>query len=75
MFGLFPLTPAYGRVYNNEAQVRQDFLANEKDFATPSGQYTSARELRQLGFKSATIRYGKNLELQVIISLEQERKG
>lgn len=71
MFGVLSLTPAYGRVYKTEAQVRLAFLVEGKDFQTPSGSYTSARELKELGFKEASVRYGKNLEYKAVIQLEE----
>lgn len=47
MFGLEPLTPAYGRDYKSLKAVQDDF-DKDKDFMTPSGRATNRRDLVQM---------------------------
>ncbi len=47
MFGLEPLTPAYGRDYINIVDVQKDF-DNDKDFKTAGGPYTNKSDLLKL---------------------------
>jgi len=47
MFGLEPLTPAYGRDYKSLKAVQEDFDGN-KDFMTQSGQVTNKSDLVQM---------------------------
>lgn len=44
MFGVSPLSPAYGRDYKSKKEVFEAFDSN-KDFLTPFGQYTTKAEL------------------------------
>lgn len=55
MFGITPLTPAYGRDYKNRAQVRQDLDAS-KDFLAANGQYINKPQLLGLGLRRVEIR-------------------
>ena len=59
MFGVEPLLPAYGRVYNSLKAV-QDDLDGGKDFRTPAGSYISLKELASMGVTQIMCRYGKN---------------
>lgn len=79
MFGVFPLTPAYGRDYTSAAQVLEDFNA-DKDFKTPSGRVTNRADLRELVASGRVhvsargtlhIRYDKLREL-VVVYLDTE---
>lgn len=59
MFGVFPLTPAYGRDYKTKAEAEADFKAG-KDFVTSMGQYCSRRDFEigtriELRFKRMTL--------------------
>lgn len=74
MFGVFPLTPAYGRDYTSAAQVLADFNA-DKDFQTPSGRVTNRADLRELVASgrihvssrgTLQIRYGKLRKLVIV---------
>jgi hypothetical protein len=62
MFGVFPLSPAYGRDYKSAKEVEADFLAG-KDFATASGQYCSFRDFPG---QSVEIRYAKQRKVTVV---------
>lgn len=58
LFGIEPLTPAYGKKYGTAKEALADFEAN-RDFQTPSSAYTSKRELVALGFSGPIIiRFG-----------------
>ena len=56
MFGIEPLTPAYGAVYKSDAAVILALLQG-KDFKTVAGQYCSIRDLVCLGMRTVTVRY------------------
>ena len=59
MFGLEPLTPAYGRDYKSLEELKTDFY-NNKDFMTPSGRYTSFTELlERFSGKQLEVRFNK----------------
>jgi len=58
MFGLEPLTPAYGRDYTSIAKLKADF-DSDMDFVTSSGSYTNRRDLFKFGVRQITVRYGK----------------
>lgn len=66
MFGIIPLTPAYGRDYKSKAEIKTDLDA-DKDFKTATGQYINKSQLVGLKLKSVTVRYGK---LRKITSIE-----
>jgi len=55
MFGVFPLTPAYGRDYKSKAEVTAALIAG-KDFKTVSGQYCTASDFKG---KTIEVRYNK----------------
>lgn len=59
MFGLEPLTGAYGRRYSSLQAMQADFDKG-LDFRTPSGAYTSKRELPTVapGMKKIRCRFG-----------------
>ena len=62
MFGIMPLSPAYGRDYKSKAELLKDW--NEgKDFKTVDGRYTSCRDF--IG-KEVTIRYNKMRKVLII---------
>lgn len=65
MFGITPLTPAYGRDYKSKAAVKADFDAN-LDFLTAGGQYINKVQVVELGLKRVEIRYKKLTQLTVI---------
>ena len=44
-FGLFPLTPAYGRDYKSKSAIKEAFQSGV-DFQTVSGQYCSIRDFK-----------------------------
>ena len=58
MFGVEPLTPAYGRDYKSKREAQADFDA-DKDFMCASGQYTNRADLAQMypGKKKYRVRY------------------
>lgn len=58
MFGIEPLTPAYGRVYTSLKAAQYDFDL-DKDFKTSMGQYINKP---QLTVDKVRVRYGKRLE-------------
>jgi hypothetical protein len=62
MFGIMPLSPAYGRDYKSKAAVLEDWH-NGKDFKTCSGQYCSRRDF--IG-KEVTIRYSSMRKVLII---------
>jgi len=72
MFGISPLTPAYGRTYNSLKAVQDDFDAG-KDFNTPFSGYINKEQL--LG-KTASIqvRYGKNLSKTAMLKVAKDAK-
>ncbi len=77
MFGIEPLTPAYGKDYESIAQARYD-LFEGKDFKTANGQYCSIRDLRRLGMKTVQVRFHRGLmgyERTGVVNLEQRIGG
>ena len=64
MFGVSPLTPAYGRDYHSKKAVLEDFNA-DLDFETPSGQYTNRADLIAMNVSEINIRYGKLRKVMV----------
>ncbi len=60
MFGIEPLTPAYGRDYECAAQVKYD-LERGTDFVCANGQYCSIRDLRDLGAETIQVRFKKGV--------------
>ncbi len=54
MFGLSPLSPAYGRDYASPKAAQADF-DNGRDFMTAAGQYVGKLELAAAGFSAAKI--------------------
>jgi len=67
MFGVTPLSPAYGRDYKSAKEVKEDFLAG-KDFQTPAGQYINIRAFDALDLQTVEIRYAR-LTKAVIMEL------
>ena len=65
MFGVTPLTPAYGRDYKSKKAVEADFNAN-LDFVTASGQYINKPQIVEMGLKRVEIRYKKLTQLTII---------
>jgi hypothetical protein len=45
-FGVFPLTPAYGRDYSSLAELKKDFLAG-KDFVCADGRGCSVCDFKK----------------------------
>ena len=62
MFGLEPISPAYGRDYTSVAKLKADFEAN-KDFRAANGSYTNRSDLFAFGVRQITVRYGKLLKI------------
>lgn len=58
MFGVAPLTPAYGRDYRTlrEAQAHLDA---GKDFVAATGQYIGLAELQHLGLREVRVRFAR----------------
>lgn len=63
MFGIMPLTPAYGRDYKSKAEVEKDFL-DGKDFQTCAGSYCSARDFPP--GTEITVRYAKLRKVHIL---------
>lgn len=62
------LVPAYGRDYTTKKEVEASFFAN-KDFQVQdfmSSGMTSYKELKQMGVKTAEIRYSKLTKMTII---------
>lgn len=62
MFGIMPLTPAYGRDYKSKDAVIKDWKSG-KDFQTSGGRYCSIRDFPN---QEVTIRYKKLTQVIVI---------
>jgi len=58
MFGISPITPAYGRVYSSKTAIEKAWKEG-KDFKCPNGQMCSIRDFKE---RSIEARYGKKLE-------------
>ena len=58
MFGVAPLTPAYGRDYKSLKTAQADFDA-DKDFNTAMGQYVNKPQLRNMGLKQIQVHFSK----------------
>lgn len=69
MFGIFPLTPAYGRDYKSKAEVITA-LKSGVDFKTCSGQYCSLRDFPN---QNIEVRYNK-LRTANIITVKELTK-
>ena len=69
MFGITPLTPAYGRDYKSLALLKADLLAG-KDFKTAEGRYINLPQLLELGLSSVQVRYGKGLTKTNVVALK-----
>ena len=54
----FHLMPAYGRDYKNQKEVRADWVAGKDFVLSTTGQYCSARDLKDLPGE-VWIRYAK----------------
>ena len=65
MFGITPLTPAYGRDYKNKKEVLEDFNLN-KDFNTSMGQPINKDQIIDMGLHSVNIRYKKLTQVAVV---------
>ena len=60
MFGISPLTAAYGRSYRSKAEIQKDLDGN-KDFMTSGGQYINKEQLLEaMPGHEINVRYGKN---------------
>jgi hypothetical protein len=63
MFGIEPLSPAYGRKYTSKAAAQADFDAN-KDFTSCFGQYINKEQLvplcKKCGMKTIKVYINKN---------------
>jgi hypothetical protein len=66
MYGISPLSPAYGRDYTSKAAAQADLDAG-KDFATPSGRYVNAADLRAAGVKTVQVRFGNLRKTAVLV--------
>ena len=65
MFGVFPLTGAYGRDYTSKAAIVKDWLEG-KDFETVNGQYCSIYDFDVN--EPITIRYAGNRLVTVFVA-------
>ena len=65
MFGIDPLTPAYGRDYKSKAEIEKD-LNTDKDFIAANGQYINKSQLVEMGLKQINVRYGKLRKIAVV---------
>ena len=63
-FGVAPLCPAYGRVYNTQKAVKADWQAG-KDFCCANGSICSIRDFG--AFEQLEVRFGKRLEKATIV--------
>ena len=61
MFGIAPLTPAYGRDYRSKSAAQDDFDA-DLDFQTPSGRVTNRSDL--LAMDDITFGLGDKIEVR-----------
>ena len=72
MFGVSPLTPAYGRDYKSLKALESDFN-DLKDFKTPDGQAINKTDL--LGLKMTTIRVRwANIQKTAVIQIKKWAK-
>lgn len=60
------VTPAYGRDYKNQAQVRADWAAGVDFQDTRTGQYMSIRDVQRDPSLKVTVRYGKGAKLLTV---------
>lgn len=67
MFGIFPLTGAYGRDYKSQAALMLDWNSG-KDFQCINGQYCSKRDFPE--GETITIRYAKLQKIAVFKNKE-----
>jgi hypothetical protein len=58
LFGIEPLTPAYGRDYTSLKAMQEDF-DNNKDFRTPGGAVINKAQLLTMEVKIIDCRYSK----------------
>ena len=65
LFGIEPLTPAYGRDYTSKKALLADF-DKDKDFLMPSGVPINKAQLVQMGVKRIRVRYAKLRKTDVI---------
>lgn len=68
LFGIEPLSPAYGAVYMSEKDA-QEALDAGKDFSTPMSGYISKHDLLEKGVKEIGCRYGKRLEKKTVLKV------
>jgi hypothetical protein len=64
MFGVFPLSPAYGRDYKSKAALLADWIAG-KVFKTANGQYCSVRDY-PTDSGGITVRYSSSPKVCVL---------
>ena len=62
MFGVLPLSGAYGRDYKSKAAIVKDWLEG-KDFKTVNGQYCSIRDFD--ASEPITVRYAGMMKVTV----------
>lgn len=58
MYGVAPLTPAYGRDYKSLKAAQADFDA-DKDFNTAMKQYVNRPQIKELGLKQIQVHFDK----------------
>ena len=58
MFGISPITPAFGRDYRSKKAVLEDFDA-DKDFLSARGQPINKSQIKEEGIKDIQVRFGK----------------
>lgn len=66
MYGITPLTPAYGREYKSKAAVQADIDA-DRDFLTSDGKPINKEQLARLGLKKVEVRYAQLRKCAVVV--------
>ena len=65
LFGIEPLTPAYGRDYKSKKAIQADFDAG-KDFLMSSGSYVDQKSLAAEGVHKIMARYAKQTKVTTL---------
>lgn len=60
------VTPAYGRDYKNQAQVRADWNAGKDFLDTASGRYMSKRDVDANPALHVHVRYGNGMKIMQV---------
>tara|TARA_R110002126_G_scaffold14054_17_gene59831 strand:+ start:42 stop:290 length:249 start_codon:yes stop_codon:yes gene_type:complete len=59
LYGIEPLTGAYGRSYTSVSKAQADFN-DDKDFRMASGSYINKSQLLEMGVTTIAFRYDSN---------------